>query len=144
VTAEYNAGIDKWLSQVEADLKAVARQSAYTLAFDVVTSTPVDTGFLRGSWQPSIGDIPPVKDGVSLDPGGALAMADFAVQIEALELGETIYYTNSCVYARRIEYGFVGTDSLGRNYNQAGRFYVMNNVKRWPAIVEATAKGLAE
>jgi hypothetical protein len=143
VTVEYNAGIQKWLSQVEADLKAVARQSAYTLAFDVVTSTPVDTGFLRGSWQPSIGDIPPAKADVSLDPGGALAMADFAVQVETLELGSTIYYTNACVYARRIEYGFVGMDSLGRNYNQAGRFYVTNNVKRWPAIVEATAKGLA-
>lgn len=144
MTAEYDAGIDKWLASVKADLKAVARQSIYRLCFSVVSDTPVDTGFLRGMWQPSIGDMPEAKEGAALDPGGALAAADLAVKIAALELGATFYYSNATVYARRLEYGFVGTDSLGRNYNQAGRFFVTNNVARWPSIVETTAIGLAK
>lgn len=144
MTQEYVASLDDWVAQVKVDLAAVARQSIYALAFDVVTDTPVDLGFLRGNWQPSIGAIPPPKETVALDPGGGLAAADLAVSLANLTLGDTFYYTNACVYARRLEYGFVGHDSLGRYYNQAGRYYVTNNVARWDEIVQAKAMELSQ
>lgn len=144
MTQEFEASLDEWAAGVRADLTAIARQAAYQLAFQVVTDTPVDTGFLRGNWQPSIGMIPPPKENPPFDPGGGIAMADFAVSIANLTLGDVIHYTNACVYARRIEYGFVGYDSLGRYYNQAGRYYVTNNVAQWDSIVQAKALELGQ
>lgn len=144
MTQEFEASLDEWLVGVKADLTAVARQSAYQLAFQVVTDTPVDTGFLRGNWQPSIGTPAAPKANPPFDPGGGIAMADFAVSISQLQLGDVIYYTNAAVYARRIEYGFVGHDSLGRYYNQAGRYYVTNNVAQWDSIVQTKAGELGQ
>lgn len=42
------------------------------------------------------------------------------------------------VYARRIEYGFKGTDSAGRTYNHSGKPYLR------PAFDENKAKALSE
>jgi hypothetical protein len=39
-------------------------------------------------------------------------------------VGQVITILNPTVYARRIEYGFVGEDRLGRYYNQPGRHMV--------------------
>lgn len=141
--ADFETTIENWRLKVRGELLGIARQSIYELAFRVVTDTPVDTGYLRGGWQPSIGDIPGPKPTQPFDAGGAIAMADFAVSIAELKLGDTFYYTNATVYARRIEYGFVGEDSLGRYYNQAGRFYVTNNVAQWGSIVAQKSKELA-
>lgn len=138
MTDEWVASIENWRQSVTDDLLSVARQSVYELALRVVMDTPVDIGFLRGGWQPSIGELPPPKD-AEKDAAGAAALADLAVSLAGLTLGETIYYTNAVIYARRIEYGFVGFDSLGRYYNQQGRFYVMNNVAQWQSIVSAKA-----
>jgi hypothetical protein len=49
---------------------------------------------------------------------------------------------NATVYAKRLEYGFVGTDSLGRYYNQPGRFFVTDTCKRWPQIVQKVTSDL--
>ena len=141
---EFEAAITDWENRVEDDLLAVARQSCQTLAFRVLTDTNVDTGYLRGSWQPAIGEMAAAIDAdkVSLDPGGGLGQAALAVVIANLKLGETFYYTNNCVYAMRIEYGFVGEDSLGRYYNQAGHYFTTNNVAQWGSIVTQTVETL--
>jgi hypothetical protein len=39
-------------------------------------------------------------------------------------------------YAARIEFGFSGTDELGRNYEQAGRFFVGANAEKFTEFVE--------
>jgi hypothetical protein len=38
-----------------------------------------------------------------------------------------------------LEFGFVGTDSLGREYHQAGRAWVRLAQQQWPQIVARTA-----
>ena len=40
----------------------------------------------------------------------------------------------------RLNYGFTGTDSLGRTYNQAGRLFVERNAGRWQEFVDAAAR----
>jgi hypothetical protein len=46
------------------------------------------------------------------------------------------------VYARRLNYGFTGTDSLGRQYNQRGYFFVDLAAQRWQQIVTANVNRL--
>jgi hypothetical protein len=137
----YMAAIDRWEERVPEELLAIAQQGILNMIGAVVEDTPFDLGFLRGSWQPSVGGLPPPKASVTLDPGGGMALADASLEVANLTLGETFYYSNACVYARRLEYGFVGEDSLGRTYNQAGRFYVTMNAMRWPGFV---AQAVAE
>jgi hypothetical protein len=137
----FNASIDKWLGTVKTGLPALARQSIQTIAFNVVVDTPVLTGFLRGSWQPSIGaNEPPLKPETDTDPQGALAMAEISLKIAGMPVGGKYWMINGAAYAMRIEYGFVGEDSLGRYYNQKGRYFVTRNVARWPEVVAAEAK----
>lgn len=49
------------------------------------------------------------------DIGGAVAFADFAL----VRIGTNV------AYGRRRELGFIGTDSLGRNYHDVGTPYVL-------------------
>ncbi len=46
---------------------------------------------------------------------------------------------NGAAYAMRIEFGFVGVDSLGRHYNQAPRSFVRTTLDRAEAIANETA-----
>lgn len=56
--------------------------------------------------------------------------------------GESLTISTGVVYARRVEYGFVGEDSLGRTFNQAGRGMVQATVKAAPRIIRATLERL--
>jgi len=41
-----------------------------------------------------------------------------------------------------LNYGFVGTDSLGRNYNQSGRAFLEANIARAPQLMQKVATRL--
>jgi len=43
-----------------------------------------------------------------------------------------------------MNYGFVGQDSLGRTYNQAGFGFAEDAASKWPAIVAAEAAKLKD
>jgi len=47
-------------------------------------------------------------------------------------------------YARRVELGFVGTDSLGRTYNQAPRPYLRPALHKCEKTIKAMFKGLVK
>lgn len=132
--------IDKAHAAVSAKLEAFARQVCAEMAEEVVNETPHDTGFLRGSWQPSIGE--PKSGEGSEDPSGKMAVAAASLVSADVQLGDKFYMANNAVYAKRLEYGFVGEDSLGRSYNQAGRFYVSDTVARFKSICRKVARDL--
>lgn len=50
---------------------------------------------------------------------------------------DKITIATGVAYGRRVEYGFVGEDSLGRYYHQEGRHMVQQTVAELPDIVEA-------
>lgn len=87
--------------------------------------SPVDTGFFRANWRLGV-DAPSVAD-----TGG--------LSFPAEVVGHVYYFTNNAAYARRLEYGFTGTDSLGRSYNQPGRGFVGITVMEWPDILRRAA-----
>ena len=89
---------------------------------------PVDTGILRNSLQ------------TALNGSTYLAGADgYVAVIAGAELGDTIFGGWTVKYARRLEFGFVGTDAAGRTYNQPGNFFAGNAVAQWQSIVAANA-----
>ncbi|PPU15882.1 hypothetical protein XacyCFBP2565_08385 [Xanthomonas arboricola pv. corylina] len=90
---------------------------------------PVDTGFLRNSAVAS-------KDGPASSESGEPALV-FA----ALQLGEAVWAGWTAAYAMRMEHGFSGKDSLGRQYEQAGKGFMRAAAQNWDFIVnEVTAK----
>lgn len=53
----------------------------------------------------------------------------------AIEGGSVDRFEWQTPYAARIEYGFAGTDSEGRKFNQAGRFFVTTHAQRFAEFV---------
>lgn len=132
---EFSAKLQQWAERVGNDVTALARQACQEVSSQVVQATPVDTGFLRGNWQPSIGQMA----GAIPEAGKA---ANYALISADIKPGDVYYMTNATAYAMRLEYGFEGKDSLGREYHQAGRYYVRDTVANWPQIVESLSKEL--
>lgn len=101
---------------------------------------PVDTGFLRASLVVSIGDaMPPLVDNPSDDTAKNWDVGEVKLTITGADLTDTITAVYTAKYARRIEYGFNGTDSLGRKYNQTGTRFVALAAQQWPRIVQEVA-----
>lgn len=55
---------------------------------------------------------------------------------------EYLVISTGVVYARRIEYGFSGEDSLGRQFNQSGRGMVRMTVEAAPRLIRETVARL--
>lgn len=127
----FKATLGQWAAKAGANLDALARQSSQELSERVVLATPVDTGFLRGAWQPSIGTLQ-AKAGTP-DRSGSAALSSVSLAIAEMKAGDRFYLTNAADYALHVEYG---------TSRMAGRFYVGDNVKAWPAIVNQTAAQL--
>ncbi|RBO89679.1 HK97 gp10 family phage protein [Pseudochrobactrum asaccharolyticum] len=108
---------------------AVFQTSVQFMAEDIVKTSPVDTGFLRNSFQITLNTLPRIGDtGIGLDGiSGAVA---------SIKLSDTVYLSFTASYAMRLEYGFEDMDSLGRLYNQSGRFWVRGAAQNWNTYVE--------
>lgn len=86
---------------------------------------PVDTGFLRNSLASGLNG-----------SFGNVGAESYAVTLSGLEIGDVAQFAWTAPYARRIELGFSGADSLGRNYEQQGTHFVGAAAAQWPQRVE--------
>jgi hypothetical protein len=59
--------------------------------------------------------------------------------IATINPGDPIFLGWQAAYSRRQNSGYVGTDSLGRTYNQAGHGFAEATAAQWPAIVARNA-----
>jgi hypothetical protein len=139
----YSVALKKWKDATDEKLLQIARQACQELAFQVVEKTPVDTGFLKGSWQPSLNG-PVGKSDATPDKSGSSINSEIGLVVTGLKLGDTFYMVNNAAYARRIEYGFVGEDSLGRRYNQAGRYFVRDAMAKARSIISRLTRELGK
>lgn len=101
---------------------------------------PVDSGFLRASLEVSIGEtLPPIKQPPEGEGNFTWDVDEVRLILEGAKLSDTITAAYTAAYARRIEYGFKGKDSLGRAYNQSGSRFVALAAQRWPQVVAQEA-----
>lgn len=100
---------------------------------------PWDTGNMARSLEAAINGSVNVSTS-DPPPGG-----DVGAKVAMLSIGDAITLGYQAIYARRQNYGFVGQDSLGRNYNQQGAHFVEHAASLWPQMVrqaEAEMKAL--
>lgn len=123
----FKADLSKWATQFSLDMDALARQVSQEIAFNVVKDTPVDTGFLRASWQPSL-NAPDVSKGG--DPASKIGLV-----VTNIKAGDKFWMTNNASYAEFVEFG---------RSRMAGRFFTTKNVTRFPEITARVARSLAK
>jgi cell wall-associated NlpC family hydrolase len=134
----FAAEISEWARQTEGALETVFQEAALAVANEVRTPVaaggrmPIRTGNLRRSLMASTSDMPSIKPEKTEFTDSGLEMV-----IAGAELGSTVFLGFQAAYAARMNYGFVGEDSLGRTYNQAGFGFVDAVAQRWPQIVTA-------
>lgn len=143
--SSFSAQVSAWAAKSEARMTAVFRDAAQSVAEDVKKTIPnggkmpIDTGFLRASLMASTAQMPTLDDSPEKDKSYPDDNAQIELVIAGAQLGQTIYLGFTAVYARRLEYGFTGTDSLGRTYNQQGLGFVRKSAQKWPLIVKESA-----
>ena len=135
----FSQAVDDWASQTEERLDAVYARSVELLGEEMTKSrneggrVPFLTGNLTRSLLVSKAGMPNVSDG----PFGGSNVGLVAATLKAKE---TVWLGYQANYAARQNYGYVGSDSLGRVYNQQGAHFVDHAVTNWSTIVTKAIK----
>jgi hypothetical protein len=134
--SSFSAQVRAFNDKAKRNFSMVHRSAVDKLYQAVVESTPIKTGNARRSWALSTTAMP------QIDQSGAefTAPPDIGLSIAGLPAGTPVYIGAQAVYIPRLNYGFTGTDSLGRNYNQAGLLFVERNAERWQEFVDQAAR----
>ena len=134
----FSAQVSSWVRETKERQTAVFRIAVQSVADDMLTTVhnggnmPIDTGNLRRSLRGSTSAMPSIRDGVVAfsSDGGQIELT-----IAGAEITDTIYLGFQAAYGPRMNYGFTGTDKLGRKYNQAGFHFVDKAAQKWPQFV---------
>lgn len=143
MSKSFAATVSAWAAQSEKRLEATHRRSIEMLADEMRETKPnggrlpFQTGNLARSLMASTQGMPQGAEGAAV----FLKDQDVGAVTATLELGQSVWIGYQAIYARRQNYGFVGADSLGRVYNQAGSYFVEGAIANWQQIV---AKAVAE
>ena len=131
--------VDDWASQTEERIDAVHARSVELLGEEMAKTrneggrVPFLTGNLARSVLASKTGMPNVSDGPFEGSNVGLVAA-------TLKARETVWLGYQAKYAPRRNYGYVGSDSLGRVYNQQGAYFIDHAVANWPSIVSKAIK----
>lgn len=132
--------VNKWTKETRERSEEAFKMGVLDFAIALNEAAPIDTGFLRSSLTAGInGSIP---QGPNAAYGSVYNDQRLLSVIDQLKLGDRITLVYQAPYARRLEYGFTGQDSLGRFYNQPGRFWITNTGERYRSIMRAAATRL--
>lgn len=127
--------VSDWTNESKERLTAVYRRSIEILGDEMSTTdrqggrVPFKTGNLARSVLASTHGMP--KTSLNQTQGGNVGAIT-----ATLKLDQTVWLGYQAVYARRMNYGFVGADKLGRVYNQEGRYFVEYAIDMWQTIVD--------
>lgn len=126
--------VNEWAEMVGDSIDAVHARSVEMLAEEMVRTKgnggrlPFQTGNLARSIAASTSGMPDTANGPFTDSNVGLVTA-------SLGASQDVWLGFQANYARRMNYGFVGTDAKGRTYNQEGNHFVEGAVAEWPSIV---------
>lgn len=112
----------------QAKIDKTVKGATVTLAANIITETPVDTGAARGNWQTSVGQ--PKTDVIDRpDQSGEQAIREAAVNTPD-KAGDVVFIANNLPYINMLEHG---------HSEQAPAGMARVNIARWPAIVRQEA-----
>ena len=121
--------VDRFVQGARGRMDLLVQTIAQDALARVKELTPVRTGNLRAQWTIVTG-----SNSLELSGGRSESSAQAVLQLRA---GDWFTIMNPAVYAARIEYGFVGTDSLGRHYDQKGAGMMTQTISELPKIALA-------
>jgi hypothetical protein len=131
--------LSAWAKETDARTEAVYRRSVDLLAEEMTRTkpnggrVPIKDGNLYKSLLASTTGMPNTSEGPF--PG-----FDIGAVTAALKMGQPVWLGYQANYAARRNFGFVGTDSLGRKYNEGGDHFVEGAIAKWPQLVAQAAK----
>ena len=137
----FGSQVKAWTKKAKRKRKLIMGRSIDLLTDDMLDNTTVVTGNLRRSLMASTVMMPTFKKDVKFDAenSGAISLA-----ILGMTEGKPFYFGFQAAYAARWNYGFTGTDSLGRRYNQSGSGMVQRSAAKWVAFVKQAERELGE
>lgn len=141
MAGSFAATVSAWAKQTPQRLEAVRNRAIDLLAVEMTTTipnggrVPVDTGNLARSLLASTQGMPKTSD-------AQFSGSDVGIVTAMLKLDQPIWLGYQANYARRLEMGYVGADSLGRVYNQQGYHFVSGAIAEWPNLVAKAAREL--
>lgn len=146
-TRGFLASVNKWAKKTEARSEAAFQNGLLDFYDAIAAATPVDTGNLRNSLVASVngqGDTsivtgPGVTSSDSTYRSGA---SQSIAAIMSAKIGDRVSFRYHATYAMRLNYGFHGVDSLGRYYNQPGRFWIQSVGSQYRSIMRRAATRL--
>ena len=128
--------IGEWAKQTQERIEAVHKRSVELLAEEMIRTKPnggrlpVDTGNLARSQLASQTAMPKTSE-------GQFNGSNVGAVVATMDVTKPIYIGWQAVYSRRMNYGFVGADRLGRVYNQSGNYFLEGAIAQWPQLVAA-------
>lgn len=137
-TRGFLKSVNQWVQQTEQRSTDVFREGSKDFYDALYRNTPVDTGNLRNS-------LVATKNGDTEAQGPTgpgyynSGIAQSYMTLDSLELGDRVSYVYRATYARRVNNGFVGFDSLGRYYNQQGHRWIEATGSQYRSIMRAAA-----
>lgn len=97
-------GVRQWCQATNQKADTVLREIVLEVATDVVMTTPVDQGFLRGNWQVGINNPPAGETGI-MDPIGQETLNKIKAETMPAKMGDIVYIANNMPYAGMVEFG---------------------------------------
>jgi predicted Fe-S protein YdhL (DUF1289 family) len=134
--ARFANDVDAWVQMTEKRMNAVFRLSTQKVISFMQQNVPYRDGFLRASLVVLVNQDPPLPNRNQEDGLGPYTDAYMQLQIANAVAGDRITAAYTMEYARRLEFGFVGTDSLGRHYNQPPRAWTRLAAQQWKKFTE--------
>jgi len=131
--------LTEWAQKTEARILATYRFSVELLGEEMATTrsgggkVPFQTGNLARSVLASTEAMPKTSEEPSVGSNVSAVAA-------TLSMSQPVYLGYQAAYARRVNYGFVGADKLGRVYNQSGAHFLEYAISMWPTIVRLAAE----
>ena len=137
--------VNQWTRETEERSEQAFRNGALDFYDALADATPVLTGNLRNSLVATVNGETSIVTGPGSNPSDSTFRGGAETSISNImgaKLGDRISFMYNAPYVRRLNYGFTGYDSLGRFYNQAGRFWIQRVGARYRSIMRAAATRL--
>jgi hypothetical protein len=127
--ADLGINFQRFAEQAGVELRTFMQEFGQDLAERLIVNTPVDTGFLRGSWTAALNRPPALGVSTREDKGGMHTVATMNLVLSTMSPGDTVYMVNGARYARHVEYG---------TSKMAARGFVRKTVAQAPSIAQQT------
>lgn len=144
-TRGFLQAVNKWTKETEERSNEAFQNGLLDFYDELADATPVLTGNLRNSLVATVNGAASTVTGPGADPSDSTYRGGAETSIANImraKVGDKVSFLYNATYFRRLNYGFHGFDSLGRFYEQPGRFWVQRVGARYRRIMRAAATRL--